>query len=501
MLLSVFSRHDKYAHPDIVLNSNATLMGIDKKFAMFAICDKDIDVHSHTAGPFFYISQFKHCTHVIRMPLVFFSHLAEKLEDPPQETKFILLSNTGRCGSTLLTQLYEEMSNTVAISEPEVLMEFSHSSTFDGYPKAQRDLLLRSCIRLLFKSANQSVQNKRSNKVIDCFLIKPKAHGILVAQELNGIYPNIKHLWMYRHPAEYVRSVRSVFKSLLHPVVHHMMMYMAFKMEMKDFILRQMPQYDKDEELDIYTRRITNALEKLDVDHDLEQRFAALFCCNLISLMRMAAEEGIDFHVVSYHELKVSTHSDMNKIRQFCKMEQPERPNEDEVDSLVTQLPKNDSQTNSGLSRNNLQRYQTALKDTEISTVDEVLELCGFPSCDKFPLDAENLSHILGTKKHHQQLDVGDETADCGQSTSYTQKAKHKSAILKHSSEPHLTIDGDELPAVHTLPRGTGSGAKVSSGQKYPRSISLEMKANGDNTKPSLLVTNKSLWLPVNRFF
>lgn len=481
-LLSNCYRHERYTHPDIVLKFNASLMGINKRFAIFSISEKDVDVYSHTVGPFFYNNQFNHCTHLIRIPLEFFSQLGEQIGDPPPTTKFVLLSNTGRCGSTLLTQLFEEMPNTTAISEPEVLMEFSHNKTFDEFPTAQRYLLLKSCIRLLFKlTSQQTKKTEKPNDRIDCFLIKPKAHGISVSEELANLYPNMKHLYMYRHPAEYVRSVRSVYKSLLHPIVRQLMMVMSFSMNMNEFIMRQFGAKNDDQE-NAYIRKMTNALDNLDVDNNLEQRFAALFCANMLSLMKISSNGGnMGIRVVSYHELKDNTHADMNRIRKFCEMEiTPEKADNDNDDdeSVVIRLPENDSQNNSGLSRNKLRSHQTTLKDREISIVDEVLELCGFPSCDKFPLDSENLSDILGILK----------PSVCAAVQCYNNIHDNGLSVSRYKTEACLK-----------------AGNAKSGSSKALNIISFNSNIPEKNTprpnRQTTFITNKSLWLPVNRFF
>ena len=91
-------------------------MSLEAKYAVFAMCPTDIDVFQHTAGPFLYINQFKYCTHIIRIPIEFFVQMGESFSGPPSNLKLVLLSNVGRCGSTLLTQLFEQMPKTVAIS-------------------------------------------------------------------------------------------------------------------------------------------------------------------------------------------------------------------------------------------------------------------------------------------------------------------------------------------------------------------------------------------------
>ena len=118
-----------------------TLLNIDENFAVFAVVQgPNKDVLKHTTGPFMYINQFKLCSELIRMPIESFLRLAEEIGDP--KGKLVILSNTGRCGSTLLTQLFEELPSTVAISEPEVLMAFTHESKFDSEtPKRKQEIL------------------------------------------------------------------------------------------------------------------------------------------------------------------------------------------------------------------------------------------------------------------------------------------------------------------------------------------------------------------------
>jgi len=47
----------------------------------------------------------------------------------------------------------------------------------------------------------------------------------------------MKHLYMYRHPEEYVRSLRTVYRSLLHPVARSLLLYISFGMGMQVSIL------------------------------------------------------------------------------------------------------------------------------------------------------------------------------------------------------------------------------------------------------------------------
>ena len=124
---------------------NVTLLNIDEKYAVFAVVENKQsskkDVLKNQTGPFMYINQFNLCSELIRMPLESFLQLAEKVGDPMG--KLVILSNTGRCGSTMLSQLFEELPNTVAISEPEILMAFRHEPTFDDETPQRKAQLLQ----------------------------------------------------------------------------------------------------------------------------------------------------------------------------------------------------------------------------------------------------------------------------------------------------------------------------------------------------------------------
>ena len=69
--------------------------------------------------PFLYNVQYKRCTELIIVPIKFFLRLADFVKDP--EPKLVLLSNMGRCGSTLLTQMFEAVPGIVTMSEPSFM--------------------------------------------------------------------------------------------------------------------------------------------------------------------------------------------------------------------------------------------------------------------------------------------------------------------------------------------------------------------------------------------
>ena len=469
-IISIF-RHEKYTHPSVVLSPNVSLMGINKRFAIFAVCDKSINVFNHKIGPFLYINQLSYCTHLIRIPLKFFVRLGEHIEDLPSKRNFVLLSNVGRCGSTLLTQLFEDTPNSVAISEPEVLMEFSHEKTFDNLTDQQRHILLQTCIRFLLNAAKDS---KEDSKEIENFLIKPKAHGISIGNDLCQLYPNMKHLYMYRHPAEYVRSIRSLYHSLLPkfvykllsiPIVYNLMTSDSLGMNMREYMLRHIEPRCQKNENNNFRMKILSALEIFNVEseHHLVERFGVMYCANLLSIQDIATKGYSKIEVVSYHELKNYTALCMKRIYQFCNIKPSAKEDSHFRNELVTGLPQYDSQANSPISQTKLKSFQNALNEKDIATLNKILQYCGAPTCATFPLESDNFISYFPIIKSISPAITPCSSTSKKPFSNYTMLAEEKGA--------------------------TKSG------------ISLKYYQPSYNEIQPFQASNKSIWFPINRIF
>ena len=79
----------------------------------------------------------------------------------------------------------------------------------------------------------------------------------------------------------------------------------------------------------------------------------------------------------------------MKRILQYCGLTSILN------DQEAIELPENDSQKNSGLSKEALSSYRAQLTEAEISRIDVILRQCGFPACEQFPLEASGLEKEL----------------------------------------------------------------------------------------------------------
>ena len=107
-------------------------------------------------GPFFYNVQYKKCTELIIVPIHFFVRLADS--GKPLGPKIVLLSSTGRCGSTLLTQMFEAIPGTITISEPSFMSGLFSSDWKSNFGKNvlhSRPQLLAAGFKLQCKTLNR----------------------------------------------------------------------------------------------------------------------------------------------------------------------------------------------------------------------------------------------------------------------------------------------------------------------------------------------------------
>ena len=112
-----------------------------------------------------------------------------------------------------------------------------------------------------------------------------------MAKLIYDLYPTSSHLYLYRHPAEYVRSLITVYKSLLHPLARSLMLYLAFDFSMYDFIMRQF--LDTEQRYSsIYEAKMVDSLQHINL-RKYVKRFAALFSGNLLAMLQLQKEENI----------------------------------------------------------------------------------------------------------------------------------------------------------------------------------------------------------------
>ena len=64
-----------------------------------------------------------------------------------------------------------------------------------------------------------------------------QAHAIGLTSELYELYPKIRPLYLFRHPTEYLRSITSIYNTLLHPILQDVVMKLSLKMNWEGFLM------------------------------------------------------------------------------------------------------------------------------------------------------------------------------------------------------------------------------------------------------------------------
>jgi hypothetical protein len=104
----------------VLANDSVSLFTVNEKDAVFIEArEADMQLWKSRYNPFIKNAQMEYGHRLIVIPLAAFHRMSEELGDP--KGKLILLFSTGRCGSTLLTQLFEHTGFAVTISEPDLL--------------------------------------------------------------------------------------------------------------------------------------------------------------------------------------------------------------------------------------------------------------------------------------------------------------------------------------------------------------------------------------------
>ena len=151
-----------------------------------------VNVYSSDVHPFFFTAQFLRAKKVIKMSIIDFVSLAEKIGDPTVPVTWV--SNIGRCGGTMLCQMFESVPGTLVIHEldaPQYVYPLRECNPISNY-----ELILKSAICVLCKP----------RPGIDRICIKPRPTCSVMMTDITKIYPNIRQIFVYRNSLDTILS-------------------------------------------------------------------------------------------------------------------------------------------------------------------------------------------------------------------------------------------------------------------------------------------------------
>lgn len=142
------------------------------------------------------------------------AHKSE-LPDSSRDT-FLTIWNTGRCGSTLLARLTTATSATVTLSEPDWCDQLiADQEVLEAMPERYHQI-----VHLLhvfdFHLARTLIPEQQAGKKV-IYSLNPKGSHFSLREPLAHVFPETKHVFMYRDMLKVVESFGSIFSAMTLP--------------------------------------------------------------------------------------------------------------------------------------------------------------------------------------------------------------------------------------------------------------------------------------------
>ena len=195
-----FWKHNRYLNPNFILeNDNVTLNGMTSTHAYF--CVATADVTNSELFPFMVLGQKMAAEQLIILPIKHFHRLAQEVGDP--KLKVACIHMTARCGSTLLSQVFNKVPGTQVFIEPFVTMDIQRHYAKNRWTQEETDECVRNAVRLLMKPIH--------NKKVDFIVWKVTPFTNVHIPTIMKAFPKFK--WIFN-----TRTLKPAMKSFVKTV-------------------------------------------------------------------------------------------------------------------------------------------------------------------------------------------------------------------------------------------------------------------------------------------
>jgi hypothetical protein len=138
---------------------------------------------------------------LIVVPYATFHELAARI--PADDSRLICIHNIGRCGSTLLSQVFNEVDSVVSLSEPDV---FANFVALRSTPRPELIRLLHSSLCYVFRPA---VTGSAAT-----YALKFRNQCVDLIDLFFDAFPQARHLFMYRDALGWLASVNRLINQV-----------------------------------------------------------------------------------------------------------------------------------------------------------------------------------------------------------------------------------------------------------------------------------------------
>ncbi|MCA9931697.1 MAG: hypothetical protein KC419_24610, partial [Anaerolineales bacterium] len=187
----------------VVMQPNVSLYCLDHPNRRFIFVEtpEDVDLSQH---PFFFQAQFEHAQRLIAVPYDVLHRMAAAA--PLDDEKLILLYSVGRCGSTLLSEVFNQFDDVISLSEPDVFTDLLKMRDENGRFDSELKQLIHSSLFVLMTPLTPKRQSH--------WAIKFRSYNVELADLIYEVVPQAKALFMYRNAVDWARSTARAFQKL-----------------------------------------------------------------------------------------------------------------------------------------------------------------------------------------------------------------------------------------------------------------------------------------------
>ncbi len=145
-----------------------------------------------------FTTQYDEAVRVLTLSFQRLVQLAERVN--VDDNRLVFIHSTGRCGSTLASRIFAQVPGIINLSEPFALPELVIAKNANPDQKEKLMALLKATILLLCKT-----EAKRA------WVIKEHSYAIELTGWLHELFPQAKHLFLYRNAYTWMRSCLSAY--------------------------------------------------------------------------------------------------------------------------------------------------------------------------------------------------------------------------------------------------------------------------------------------------
>ena len=331
--------HKSFQDPEYVLEDHVSLYYVNKNEAIWVEVEKGIDPAKSDYSSFYRFAQWKLARKLIIMPIHIFKQLGSKVGKP--SGKIVLLSNTARCGSTLVTRVFSETDTCLAFSEPDSMDAMSQLR--GRVSDKERADIFKNSINLLCKPLH--------SRKIEAYIIKLTQPTMVEIPHIKELLPDSYHVFLYRDGLPVARSLAKIANNV--PILAIMQIVGHWS---GSFTKRMIA------ELGLYADNFEQKLHS-------ELQYGVIMWAAGMRQYRDFKEQDIDIVAAKYEDIVIDPILAFQKVFDYCNIPFDAK--------AVERGMGEDSQHHSPISHEQMKRYKPAAFTDEVKLISDKI-------CDHF---------------------------------------------------------------------------------------------------------------------